>query len=92
MDTVMSAGTSSSVMDFREEANLKLGLRMYHIRDKAGVSGCEVARRLGTSRSTYFRWECGQATIPASVLPLLCAYYDVSPSWFLGMSSFPPQT
>jgi transcriptional regulator with XRE-family HTH domain len=47
-----------------------LGARIRNLREKRGLTQDELARRCGRSgKSTVGRWELGQASPPAELLP-----------------------
>lgn len=57
--------------------NLALAKRLRAIRVKAGFTVQEVARILGVSPNTFFRWERGTSVPDADTLLRLCGLYHV---------------
>lgn len=71
------------MMDFQYIKRLR-DLREDHDRTQE-----EIARILGTSQTMYARYERGANELPIHHLLTLCAYYDVSSDYILGLSDEP---
>lgn len=54
------------------------------LREKAGVTDYEVAKRTGVSTSTLTNWKYGRYTPKVEKLALLAKYFDVPIEYFLG--------
>lgn len=53
--------------------------RIKHWRKKRGLSGAEVARRIGTSQPNFYRLESGQQQLTVELMRRLAAALDISP-------------
>ncbi len=62
------------------------GARLKLARARAQVTAEAAAHALGVSKSTFSSYERGLTAIPADRLRRLCALYDVSADWLLGIS------
>lgn len=66
---------------------MTIGQLIKKIREEYGMSIEELAKRIGKSRATLYRYENDDTTnIPVSILPLLSKTFTVPPSYFLGWS------
>lgn len=70
-----------------------LGGRIRRARDAAGLSGAQLARRLGVKTATVSGWESGRAEPRANRLTMLAGILGVSPTWLLhGVGEAPADT
>lgn len=54
-----------------QERNEQIGGRLAFLRERAGVSRSEMARKVGMGREGYIAWEIGKVRIPLVELPLI---------------------
>lgn len=62
-----------------------IGEQIRLLREKAGVSQSELARRLGVTRSSVNAWESGLSAPTAVYLIELAKYFHVSTDFLLGI-------
>lgn len=63
--------------------------RIKDLREDAGISQDEMARRLNISQATYSRYETGILDIPTKSLIDIADYYRVSVDYLLGRTKNP---
>jgi transcriptional regulator with XRE-family HTH domain len=69
-----------------------LGGRIRRAREAAGLSGAQLARRLGVKTETVTGWETGRTEPRANRLTMLAGFLAVSPTWLLhGVGESPVQ-
>lgn len=64
-----------------------IGEQIRALRDKAGISQSELARKLGVTRSSVNAWESGLSAPTAAYLVDLSRYFHVSTDFLLGIES-----
>lgn len=65
--------------------------RIRALRENIGKNQTEIAKMLGTSQSYYSEYELGKRELPIKHLIKLCAYYQVSADWILGIKIKAPK-
>ena len=60
-----------------------LGGRIRRAREAVGLSGAQLARRLGVKTETVTGWETGRSEPRANRLTMLAGFLAVSPTWLL---------
>ena len=60
-----------------------IGDRIRRAREAAGLSGAQLARRLGVKTQTVTSWETGRSEPRANRLTMLAGFLAVSPTWLL---------
>lgn len=63
--------------------------RIKDLREDAGISQDEMARRLNISQATYSRYETGILDIPTKSLIDIADHYHVSVDYLLGRTKNP---
>ena len=61
--------------------------RIRNLREDNDKTQAEIAEILGTSQTTYARYERGANELPIRHLITLCKYYKVSADYILGLSN-----
>lgn len=69
---------------------MKYNERIRELRENTGKNQTEIAKILGTSQSYYSEYELGKRELPIKHLIKLCAYYQVSADWILGIKNKAP--
>ena len=64
-----------------------VGERIRSLRDKAGFSQAELARKLGVTRSSVNAWESGLSAPTSLYLVELAKLFHVSTDYLLGLST-----
>lgn len=63
----------------------KLGMRIRERRKALGLSGDELAKKIGKTRSTIYRYECGDIeNLPIELLIPLADALQTSPEYIMG--------
>ncbi len=62
----------------------RLHLRIKELREEAGLSQAEMAKKMGISQQTYSRYENHTSEIPLAKFAWLAEYFDVSTDYILG--------
>ena len=57
---------------------IRIGKRLKALRIASGEDMSSLARKVGTSRWTWMRWEDGRSSIPLETLPALCEELSAS--------------
>lgn len=60
--------------------------RIRQVRQKRGLSQEQMAAKLGTSQSHYYRYERGNTEIPASRIADICRILEISADYILGIN------
>ncbi len=60
-----------------------IGGRIRRAREAVGLSGAQLARRLGVKTTTVNAWETGRSEPRANRLTMLAGFLAVSPTWLL---------
>ena len=63
-----------------------IGDRLYEIRAERDLSYREIARMIGTTNTVWRRWEIDETIPSAKVIIAICATFNVSADWLLGLS------
>ncbi|MCI8778499.1 MAG: helix-turn-helix transcriptional regulator [Bacilli bacterium] len=61
--------------------------KIRELRENSELTQRDIAKILNVSKSTYNRWETGEAFIPLHHLNKLCIYYNVNMDYIIGISS-----
>lgn len=61
--------------------------KIRELRENNELTQRDIAKILNVSKSTYNRWETGEAFIPLHHLNKLCIYYNVNMDYIIGLSS-----
>lgn len=56
------------------------------LRDTAGISQAELARKIGVTRSSVNAWEMGLSVPTAQYIVELCEFFHVTSDYLLGLS------
>lgn len=59
--------------------------KIRHIREQAGITQAELARKLGLTRSSVNSWEMGLSVPSTQYVIELAKLFDVSTDYLLGM-------
>lgn len=62
---------------------MKMSEKIFHCRQRAGLSQEALAERLGVSRQAVSRWECGETTPEPAKILLLARTFGVTADWLL---------
>lgn len=60
--------------------------KIRELRENSELTQRDIAKILNVSKSTYNRWETGEAFIPLHHLNELCIYYNISMDYIIGLS------
>lgn len=60
-----------------------IGGRIRRAREAAGLSGAQLARRIGVKTATVTGWEAGRSEPRANRLTMLAGFLGISPTWLL---------
>lgn len=72
--------------------NDTLGQRIARAREAAGLTGAQLARRLGVKTATIAAWESTRSEPRANRLTMLAGFLGVSPTWLLhGLGDSPEE-
>ncbi len=55
----------------------RFAVRLYELRQKAGLSAEQVAEKLETTAVTVYSWESGKPTVRLDILPKLAELYGL---------------
>ncbi len=62
--------------------------KIKELRENSELTQRDIAKILNVSKSTYNRWETGEAFIPLHHLNKLCIYYNVSMDYIIGLLGY----
>lgn len=63
--------------------------RLRDLREDHDLTQAQVAAQLRTNRNQYQLYECGKRSLPLEMLQDLCALYNVSADYILGLTNDP---
>lgn len=66
-----------------------VGQRLKGLRESVGLSQMRMARTFGTGQSSIYRYESGEAGVPAELLVKYADYFDVSMDYIFGRTDDP---
>lgn len=70
--------TAAESDDSNRTSGLDLASAIREARQRVGLTGEDMAERLGIARSTYFRYEDGGRRVPFDLLPALAQHLEVT--------------
>lgn len=62
---------------------MKMSEKIFHCRQRAGLSQEALAERLGVSRQAVSRWECGETTPEPAKILSIARTFGVTADWLL---------
>ncbi|MBR7184189.1 MAG: helix-turn-helix transcriptional regulator [Clostridia bacterium] len=62
---------------------MKMSEKIFHCRQREGLSQEALAERLGVSRQAVSRWECGETTPEPAKILLIARTFGVTADWLL---------
>lgn len=66
-----------------------VGERLKALRESVGLSQARMAKTFGAGQSSIFRYESGEAGVPAELLVKYADYFDVSLDYIFGRTDDP---
>lgn len=66
-----------------------VGERLKALRESVGLSQMRMAKTFGAGQSSIYRYESGEAGVPAELLVKYADYFDVSMDYFFGRTDDP---
>ncbi len=66
-----------------------VGERLKALRESVGLSQMRMARTFGAGQSSIYRYESGEAGVPAELLVKYADYFDVSMDYIFGRTDDP---
>lgn len=66
-----------------------VGERLKALRESVGLSQMRMAKTFGAGQSSIYRYESGEASVPAELLVKYADYFDVSMDYIFGRTDDP---
>lgn len=66
-----------------------VGERLKTLRERVGLSQMRMAKTFGAGQSSIYRYESGEAGVPAELLVKYADYFDVSMDYIFGRTDDP---
>lgn len=72
---------------------MTIGERIKMRRKTSNITADELADKVGTDRSNFYKWESGTVkNIPASAIPILAEALNTTADYLLGITDYPDIT